>query len=292
MGILLGGLFIVQKGVPILLPHELREQIISSATFERQMAERGWTVTHVRKAYTDPAVFRQQWLICPNGAGYPERTFYRAFGSTLFRKLFRYMLSHVPCPRETLEQICPQQDLLTSYLTFMQDQEWFSSHGHSLHRGPYQAYISNIGRTLEWYVAEWLRLTYSLTRLAPVYHGVQIAEMPLPGDLDVVAILGDQLLAVVECKSASDVDEAHFSLFLQRVQALRPDIAILLIDTPAPFPPERITAFNAALRHLELPSLTGNRGFYRGVYRIHIVNVEHSIATSLNDVLRSYFDHS
>lgn len=279
----------VQENVPIPLPHELREQIVSPTIFEQQMTERGWTVTYVRKVYTDPEVFRQQWLVCPNGVGYPERTFYRAFGSTPFRKLFRYALSHVPCTRETLEQVCPQQALLASYLTFLQDQGWFSSHGHWFHRGSYQAQISNIGRTLEWYVAEWFRLTYSLSRLVSVYHGVQLAELPLPGDLDVVAILGDQLLTVVECKSASDVDEAHFSLFLQRVQALHPDIAILLIDTPAPFPPERIAAFNAALRHLGHTSLIGSRGFYRGVYGIHVVNVEHSIATSLNDVLRSYF---
>lgn len=279
----------VQKGVPILLPHEQREQVVSPATFERQMAERGWTITHVRKVYTDPEVFRQQWLICPNGTGYPEHTFYRAFGSTPFRKLFRYALSHVPCTREMLEQLCPQQAPFASYLTFLQDQEWFSSHGPWLHRGSYQAHITNIGRTLEWYVAQWFRLTYSLSRLVPVYHGVHVAESPLPGDLDVVAILGDHLLTVVECKSASDVDEAHFSLFLQRVQALRPDIAILLIDTPASFPPERIAAFNAALHHLGLPSLTGKRGFYKGIYKIYIVNVEHSIATSLNDVLRSYF---
>jgi hypothetical protein len=282
----------VENGVPIPLLHEQREEVISPAIFEQEMAARGWTVTHVRKIYTDPEVFRQQWLVCPNGARYPERTFYRAFGSTPFRKLFRYALSHVPCSRETLEQICPQQTLITSSLTFLQNQEWFHWRGHWFHRGPYQAQILNIGRTLEWYVAEWFRLTQSSSRLVPVRHGVQLAELPVPGDLDVVAILDDHLLVIVECKSASDVDEAHFALFLQRVHAFHPDIAILLIDTPMSFSFERIMAFNAALSRLGQPPLAGNRGFYRGAKEIYVVNVEYSIATSLQDVLRYYQWHT
>ena len=278
----------VEGVVPIPLPHELREEVILPTAFQQQMAERGWTVVHLRQTYTDPEVFRQQWLVCPNGAIYPGHTFYRAFGTTAFRKLFRYTLSHAPCTRETLEQICPHPALLTTWLTFLQDQEWFHFRGRWFERGTYQAQISNIGRTLEWYVAEWFRFTYSISHRVPVQHGVQLAELPLPGDLDVVALVGTDLLTVVECKSASVVDEAHFSLFLQRVQAFHPDVAILLIDTPAPFSPERIAACNAALSHLGHTALVGSRGFYRGGHGLYIVNVEHSIAMSLNDVLQHH----
>lgn len=86
----------------------------------------------------------------------------------------------------------------------------------------------------------------------------------------------------------SDVDEAHFALFLQRVHVFHPDIAILLSDTPMSFPFERITVFNAALSRLRQPPLAGNRGFYRGAKGIYVVNIEHSIAISLQDVLRYY----
>lgn len=275
-----------EKRIPLPVPHEQREQILPPGAFEQQMARRGWTVTQVRQAYMDPDVFRQQWLVCPHGARYPERSFYRFFGSTPTRKLFRYALAHVPCTRDALEKICPHEPLLTSSLTFLQDQEWFHIQDRRVERGAYQAHISNIGRTLEWYVAEWFRLTCSITRLVSVRHGVQFAEMPLPGDLDVVAILENDLLVVVECKSSNNVDQAHFSLFLQRVKALHPDIAILLIDTSAPFSPERIRAFNAALGHLGQTALIGNGGFYLGTQGIYVVTVEHSIATSLQDVLR------
>ncbi len=142
----------------------------------------------------------------------------------------------------------------------------------------------NIGRTLEWYVAEWFRLTYSIAHLVPVRHGVELAELPLPGDLDVVAFL-DESVVVVECKSSSEVDEGQVIRFLQRVQAFRPTLAILLIDTSGPFSQERIMTCNAALATVGYGPLTGNRGLYRGAMNIYIINVEHSIEISLRDVL-------
>jgi hypothetical protein len=126
----------------------------------------------------------------------------------------------------------------------------------------------------------------------PVRHGVELAELPVPGDLDVVVVLDDHLLVIVECKSISDIDETHFALFLQRVHAFHPDITILLIDTPMQFSSGRIRAFNAALSRLGQPALIGNRGFYRGAKEIYVVNVEHSVATSLQDVLRYYQWHT
>ncbi|GAC1645034.1 MAG: hypothetical protein NVS4B12_10700 [Ktedonobacteraceae bacterium] len=102
-----------QNSVPTPLPHEQREHIASPLAFQQQMAQHGFTIVQTRKVYTDPEVFRQQWLVCPNGAQYSGRTFYRLFGSTSFRKLLRYALSHSPCSRETLAQVCPQETLLT-----------------------------------------------------------------------------------------------------------------------------------------------------------------------------------
>ena len=282
----------MQNSVSIPLPHEQRDSILSLTPFEHLLAHQGWTLTHVRKPYTDPEVFRQQWLICLNGVSYPERTFYRLFGSTPFRKLFRYALSHVPCTRDTLEQLGLQEALLTSFLTFLQDQGWLHVNGCWFERGSYQRHIPNIGKTLEWYVAEWFRLTMSTSRLTQVRHGVQLAELPIPGDLDVVAFLNTGPLVIVECKSRSDVDEAHFSLFLQRVQSFHPDFALLLIDTSTPFAQIRIDTFNHALHYLGYPSLIGRGGFYRGPNNIFIVNVGTSIAVSLNDVLNYYQWHN
>ena len=198
----------------------------------------------------------------------------------------RYLLSHAPCSRETLIQVCPDYALLTSYLTFLLNQGWFHGNGSWLERGTYQDHILNIGRTLEWYVAEWFRLTYSIAHVVHVRHGVELAELPLPGDLDVVACLDNDQIVMVECKSSSEVDEGQVMRFVQRVQAFHPILAILLIDTPSTFSQERILTYNNAFAAFGYAPLTGNRGFYRGTMNMYIVNVEHSIAISLIDVLR------
>ena len=276
--------------VPVPLPHEQREQVASTLApaFRSQMTQHGFTVVQTHAVYIDSDVFQQQWLVCPNGAQYSGHVFYRLFGTTSFRKLLRYLLSHSPCSRETLMQVCPDHALLTSYLTFLLNQGWFHGNGSWLERGTYQEHILNIGRTLEWYVAEWFRLTYSISHLVSVRHGVELAELPLPGDLDVVACLDNDQIVMVECKSSSEVDEGQVMRFLQRVQAFHPTFAVLLIDTPTSFSQERISVFNKALGTLGLAPLVGKRGFYRGVMNIYIVNVEHSIEISLRDVLSYY----
>ncbi len=126
-----------QNIVPVPLPHEQREQVASPLTlaFEYRMAQHGFTVARTRKVYTDPDVFQQQWLVCPNGRQYSGHTFYRLFGTTTFRKLLRYAVSHTSYTREMLEQVCPDDTLLTSYLTFLLDQEWFHARGRWFYQG-------------------------------------------------------------------------------------------------------------------------------------------------------------
>ena len=276
-----------QNVIPVPLPHEQREHVASTLTpvFYSQVDQHGFTVVQTRKVYTDPDVFRQQWLVCPNGAQYSGHTFYRLFGTTSFRKLLRYLLSHSPCSRETLIQVCPDYAVLTSHLTFLLNQGWFHGNDSWVERETYQDHILNIGRTLEWYVAEWFRLTYSISHLVSVRHGVELAELPLPGDLDVVAFLDEDLVIMVECKSSGEVDEGHVVRFLQRVQSFCPTLAILLIDIPISFSQERVAVFNTALATLGYTPLTGSRGFYRTAMNVYIVNVQHSIEISLRDVL-------
>lgn len=88
-----------QQIVSIPLPHEQREQVAFPFAFQQRIVEHGFTITQTRNVYTDPDVFRQQWLVRPNGAYYSGHTFYRFFGSTAFRKLLRHALSQVPCIR-------------------------------------------------------------------------------------------------------------------------------------------------------------------------------------------------
>ena len=60
----------------------------------------------------------------------------------------------------------------------------------------------------------------------------------------------------------------------------------MLIDTPSPFAHERLVLFNAALQLLGDTPLHGNWSLYQGAMNSYVANVEHSIETSLLDVLR------
>jgi hypothetical protein len=86
----------------------------------------------------------------------------------------------------------------------------------------------NFGGTLEWYVARELRLRYGLE----VAVGVKFHAPEVGGDLDVVAAAEGKLL-YLEMKSSPPKHLAHdeVAAFFRRVRALRPHLAILVMDT-------------------------------------------------------------
>lgn len=87
---------------------------------------------------------------------------------------------------------------------------------------------ASFGGTLEWYVARRLEASYALDAIA----GVKFHAPGVGGDLDVVAT-GEGKLIVVELKSSppKHVGEEEVGAFLDRLRALRPDIAIFAVDT-------------------------------------------------------------
>ena len=56
-----------QKRIAIPPPHEEREWVASTLTpaFNARMRRHGFTTLRTRSIYTDPDVFRQQWVMCP-----------------------------------------------------------------------------------------------------------------------------------------------------------------------------------------------------------------------------------
>ena len=266
--------------------HQLREGVVNTSVFNEHVMQWGRCVVRSRSPYDDPMVFRQQWLRSPQGIPYRERALYVKFLQTAFRRWFRFLLNHVPCFLDTFEATPWSPAFCEQSLRFCLDQGWFERHEQWIVRGSYQQTIQDIGRTLEWAVAEWFRLTYSHPTLLQVRHGVEFADMPVPGDLDVVALF-DEGMVVVECKSSSsDVDRHHVSLFLQRVLALHPVLAILLIDTAAPFDPARLDACHQALHELGLPPLAGSNGLYWSGATLYITNVPYALDIALRDVLQ------
>jgi len=221
--------------------------------------------------------------------GIETRTFYHLFGVTSFRKLLRTALSRLPCSTTAFASICPNPSELDTYLTFLRDQELLYEDGKLWRRGVRLFHVMDIGHSLEWYVAEWFRLTQSVHHLIPVRHGVTLHRSLDVGDSDVFAFF-DQWAVAVECKSSSTISNLELALFLKRAKLLRPAIVVLLIDTPTLSLDGRIRRLNTLLAsdHEEplAPLSSVEDGIYWRAERICVTSVSQSPSSSLASVLQ------
>ena len=86
----------------------------------------------------------------------------------------------------------------------------------------------SFGGTLEWYVARELRERLGFDTAA----GIRFGAPGVGGDLDVVAT-AEARLVLLELKSSPprQLDEVEVAAFFDRVSALRPDLALFVVDT-------------------------------------------------------------
>ncbi len=102
----------------------------------------------------------------------------------------------------------------------------------------------SFGGTLEWYLARELRRRLGLE----VALGVRSGAPGVGGDLDVVAAAEGKLL-YLEVKSSppKHIGRAEVAAFLRRVGALRPDVALFVVDTALRLSDKVLPMFAAAL---------------------------------------------
>jgi hypothetical protein len=235
------------------IPIALREQYVALDGFESKLKSWGWTLADHRPIYTDPQVIRQQWLLTASGTMYTDRAFYHLFGETRFRALLRNGLRAEMLTEETLQSLCPDEEQRIRYIAFLRDQEMLLFGKHGYRCGPALAGIQDIGHTLEWWVAEWLRRFHNRFDLfhVPVRHGVSLAEMIAAGDagdLDVVALLPYGTI-MVECKSSLlQIDPPTLSNFFWRSAFFEANASLLLVETPLP---ETSREFRSASNRLQ-----------------------------------------
>jgi hypothetical protein len=103
----------------------------------------------------------------------------------------------------------------------------------------------SFGGTLEWWVARELSTRLGLE----VATGVRSGARGIGGDLDVVAAFEGKLL-YVELKSGppKHLTDAEVGAFLQRLRALRPDLALFAIDTALRLSDKVLPMFEKVLR--------------------------------------------
>lgn len=263
------------------------EEMINAALhpddFDIQFRRQGWlTFDYVHPNVQDPQRLSQRWWESATKS-YSPHEFYDLFGQNTFRKLLSHLYTHSPCPRSDLEGMCSNADVLYDHLEFMRGQELAEEESGIWRKAARYQQVDNIGRTLEWYIAEWFKVVLE----APARYGVHVDDLAEGGDLDVVAFVNG-LRVSVECKSGRDVTDEHLRLFLQRARDFSPDIAILLIDTEASIS-SRIERLNGLENYGDpLEEQDKRIVLYWGKRNIYVVNTRKSIADSLAAALRLY----
>lgn len=202
-------------------------QFIYKDNFDLELQRQGLHGVTYKPIYNDSEVIKLRWLSPPNtDKNFTDQEFYHRFGDNTFRKILRAIFSGQRTYEE-LGRSCSRLQL-DNHLTFMREQEIAVQVGNFWTKNPRYKTVEGIGPTLQWYVAEWFRLSLK----APARHGVHIEGLAMGGDLDVVAFVGEKRV-MVECKSGNpkNITEEQLHLFLQRAAYFKPEIALLLIDT-------------------------------------------------------------
>jgi hypothetical protein len=244
--------------------------------------------TYQPETRTDPQVLAQKWCHPHSGAEYLIDEFYRLFGKNDFRRALRSIYTAQDgVARDELAQHC-RAALLDSYLTFMGDQELAVERVGIVYKSDRYQHVSDIGRTLEWYVARWFQEFLQ----CPARYNIHVPGMSGGGDLDVVAFM-DGLRIWVECKSGSNIEDAQLRLFRERAQDFTPVMAILLIDTDDKKAMQRyidrLDALGDPAHPFELKN-PREQLYWRG-RALYAVGVPNSIEKSLAAVLRLYHDY-
>jgi hypothetical protein len=88
--------------------------------------------------------------------------------------------------------------------------------------------VRNFGGTLEWFVAQVMEREFASSSI----WGVRFDHLPVGGDYDVLSWVERNLL-YLEVKSSppKHIEGIEIGAFLDRTEALKPDLSILLVDT-------------------------------------------------------------
>ncbi len=164
----------------------------------------------------------------PSPASSAQDSFFSHFGNTTFRKLLRFLFDKRHCTYDALKKICGNEHILAQHLTYMVTRKIAEQDENTWRVSSRYAHIYDIGKTLEWYIAEWFHLHLHV----PARYSVKLKGMPKGGDLDVVVFVGGKQV-LIECKSRriENIDDEELHLFLQRAAHFHPAIALLLVDS-------------------------------------------------------------
>src|SRR5260370_18829359 len=199
--------------------------------FERLMQLQGWT----RSDFDYEPVWGNHNVIGQVGessnVSFESRTspnaFFFHFEDTRFRKLLRYIFFHRQAFYDDLLKICSNSTILDQHLLYMVEMSIVVHNNDLWEVAPSHEHIPDLGKTLEWYVAEWFYIYLQV----PARYDVHIKGLATGGDLDVVAFTAAKPV-IVECKTSRPeaIGDEELHLFLQLAAYFKPLMPLLLAD--------------------------------------------------------------
>jgi len=148
--------------------------------------------------------------------------------------------------------------------------------------------IVSFGGTLEWYVAELLAREFG----CDATHGLRIAHAAHGGDYDVVACAEGRIV-YVETKSAPprQIVQGEVGAFLDRIDTLRPDLALFVADTTLRMHDKLVPLFaaEAARRGLGWDAARLERETWRVGPEVYLVNADPDLTRNVGACLAAHF---
>jgi len=148
--------------------------------------------------------------------------------------------------------------------------------------------IVSFGGTLEWYVADLLARHFGCAAA----YGLRIAHAAHGGDYDVIACAEGQVI-YVETKSAPprQIVQAEVGAFIDRIDTLRPDLALFLADTTLRMRDKLVPLFadEAARRGLGWEVTRVERELWRVGPEVFLLNADPDLGRNLGTCLAAHF---
>lgn len=156
-----------------------------------------------------------------------EDELYHLMQKYSFRIFARDLITYVDhATPQSLARYC-SEEVARDYLSILIQHRIVRQTGEDVYQLT-NSQVINFGDTLEWFVAQIMQREFD----SPAIWGVRFKRLEIGGDYDVLSAVEGRL-TYIEVKSSppKHIEMSEVAAFLDRVQHLRPDIAIFLEDT-------------------------------------------------------------
>ena len=245
----------------------------------------------------------EKLAIIPKGGDLTEDgEFHKFYNNYTFRKIMRHIvakggLAHT----KELKSICSSSKL-KDFMAFLINSRLVKDSSDDTWE--LEEKVDSWGYTLEWYISE---LMYQKLGCASQW-GVKIGGLYAGGDYDVLSFVNGLLIYIEsKGKNPDEICDSEIKYFLQRVQDLSPEIAIMLVDTDSQLA-ELVHHFTEILLPIvklrsgsndaewipaksiikTLPEFNELHFYPRQIF---ITNSQPQILHSIQDCLRYYYTH-